>query len=37
MRVELLLIGDELLTGEVNPYPSNLIEAVRKKGGSYPG
>ena len=34
MRIELLLIGDELLTGELDPYPSMIIEAVRGSGAS---
>jgi len=34
MRIELLLIGDELLTGELDPYPSKVVEAVRGKGAS---
>jgi len=34
MRIELLLIGDELLTGELDPYPSMMASAVRGKGAS---
>jgi nicotinamide-nucleotide amidase len=34
MRIELLLIGDELLTGELDPYPSKILSAVRGKGAS---
>ncbi len=31
MRIELIHIGDELLTGEIDPYPKDLIEMVRGK------
>ncbi len=34
MRIELLLIGDELLTGELDPYPSKIACAIREKGAS---
>jgi len=34
MRIELLLIGDELLTGELDPYPSKIASAVRSRGAS---
>jgi nicotinamide-nucleotide amidase len=34
MRVELLLIGDELLTGELDPYPSKIASAIRDKGAT---
>jgi nicotinamide-nucleotide amidase len=34
MRIELLLIGDELLTGELDPYPSRIASAIRGKGAS---
>ena len=32
MRIELLIIGDELLTGQTNPYPSEMIREVRQRG-----
>ena len=32
MRIELMLIGDELLTGEVDPYPVEMIKTVRARG-----
>jgi len=32
MRIEFLLIGDELLTGEFDPYPLQIVQAVRRKG-----
>lgn len=34
MRIGLLLIGDELLTGELDPYPSKILDAIRAKGAS---
>jgi hypothetical protein len=34
MRIELLLIGEELLTGELDPYPSKMLCAVRGRGAS---
>lgn len=34
MRIELLLIGDELLTGELDPYPSKIVGAIRGSGAS---
>ncbi|HTY46483.1 MAG TPA: molybdopterin-binding protein [Methanomassiliicoccales archaeon] len=34
MRIELLLIGDELLTGKLDPYPSEMIRVMREKGAS---
>ena len=34
MRIELLLIGDELLTGELDPYPSRIAGSIRGKGAS---
>ncbi len=34
MRIELLLIGDELLTGKLDPYPSEMIHLVRERGAS---
>jgi len=31
MKIEIVHIGDELLTGEINPYPEELIQMVRRK------
>lgn len=32
MNVGIIHIGDELLTGKINPYPVEMIEAIRSKG-----
>lgn len=32
MNVGIIHIGDELLTGKINPYPAEMIEAIRSKG-----
>jgi nicotinamide-nucleotide amidase len=32
MRIELLIVGDELLTGQTDPYPAEMILLVRGKG-----
>jgi nicotinamide-nucleotide amidase len=32
MRIEFLVVGDELLTGQTDPYPSELIKEVRQRG-----
>ncbi|MDW5561672.1 MAG: molybdopterin-binding protein [Methanomassiliicoccus sp.] len=32
MRTGILHIGDELLTGEIDPYPREMIEMIRRKG-----
>ena len=32
MRIELLIVGDELLTGQTNPYPTEMIHLVRGRG-----
>lgn len=32
MRTGILHIGDELLTGEIDPYPKEMIEMIRRKG-----
>lgn len=32
MRIELLLIGDELLTGQLDPYPTRILRAIKEKG-----
>lgn len=32
MRIELLIVGDELLTGQTDPYPSEMIRLVRGRG-----
>ncbi len=32
MRIELLIVGDELLTGQTDPYPSGMIREVRDRG-----
>ncbi|MCU0861952.1 MAG: molybdopterin-binding protein [Methanomassiliicoccales archaeon] len=32
MRVELMLVGDELLTGDLDPYPAGMLKAIRGKG-----
>jgi len=34
MRIEIVHIGDELLTGEIDPFPKEIIEKVREKGAS---
>jgi nicotinamide-nucleotide amidase len=34
MKIEIVHIGDELLTGEIDPYPKALIETVRGKGAN---
>lgn len=34
MKIEVIHIGDELLTGEIDPYPKALIESVREKGAN---
>jgi len=34
MKIEVIHIGDELLTGEIDPYPTRLIEMVRAKGAN---
>ena len=31
MKISLLVIGDELLTGEIDPYPEDIISLVREK------
>ncbi len=31
MKISLLVIGDELLTGEIDPYPEEIISLVREK------
>jgi len=33
MRIELLLVGDELLTGQLDPYPARIMQAIRGEGG----
>jgi nicotinamide-nucleotide amidase len=32
MRIELLIIGDELLIGQTDPYPAEIIRLIRDKG-----
>ncbi len=32
MRIELLIVGDELLTGQTDPYPAEMIRLIRGKG-----
>ena len=32
MRLELLLVGDELLTGQLDPYPARIMKAIKQKG-----
>ena len=32
MRIELLIIGDELLTGGTDPYPAAIVSAIKGKG-----
>ena len=32
MRIELLVVGDELLTGQTDPYPEEMIRLIRGKG-----
>ncbi|MDD1743457.1 MAG: competence/damage-inducible protein A [Methanomassiliicoccales archaeon] len=32
MRIELLIVGDELLTGQTDPYPTEIINLIRSKG-----
>ncbi|MGD1060903.1 MAG: molybdopterin-binding protein [Methanomassiliicoccales archaeon] len=32
MRIELLVIGDELLTGRTDPYPAAIIGEIKKRG-----
>jgi nicotinamide-nucleotide amidase len=32
MRIELLIVGDELLTGQTDPYPTEIIRLVRGRG-----
>jgi nicotinamide-nucleotide amidase len=32
MRIEILHIGDELLTGQIDPYPKEMAGAIRAKG-----
>ncbi len=34
MRIEVVLIGDELLTGELDPYPERIVQAIRQRGAS---
>jgi nicotinamide-nucleotide amidase len=34
MKIEILHIGDELLTAEIDPYPSQMINMIRERGGS---
>jgi nicotinamide-nucleotide amidase len=34
MRIEIVHIGDELLTGEIDPFPKEMIEKVRERGAS---
>jgi nicotinamide-nucleotide amidase len=34
MRIEIVHIGDELLTGEIDPYPKTLIGMIRGKGAN---
>ncbi|MDH7508711.1 MAG: molybdopterin-binding protein [Methanomassiliicoccales archaeon] len=34
MKIEIIHIGDELLTGEINPYPTQMIQLVREKNAS---
>lgn len=33
MRIGILHIGDELLTGDLDPYPRDIIHLIRAKGG----
>ena len=32
MRIELLIVGDELLTGQTDPYPVEMISLIRGRG-----
>jgi nicotinamide-nucleotide amidase len=32
MHIELLIVGDELLIGQTNPYPTEMIRLVRERG-----
>lgn len=32
MRVELMLVGDELLSGDLDPYPAGMLRAMRGRG-----
>ncbi|MDD1773700.1 MAG: hypothetical protein LUQ14_03650 [Methanomassiliicoccales archaeon] len=34
MKIEIVHIGDELLTAEIDPYPSQIIRMIREKGAS---
>ncbi|MGD0056571.1 MAG: molybdopterin-binding protein [Methanomassiliicoccales archaeon] len=34
MKIELIHIGDELLTAEIDPYPSQMIRMIRERGAS---
>ncbi|HUV25217.1 MAG TPA: competence/damage-inducible protein A [Methanomassiliicoccales archaeon] len=34
MKIEIIHIGDELLTGDIDPYPKTLIETVRGRGAN---
>ncbi|MDD1767199.1 MAG: hypothetical protein LUQ27_01345 [Methanomassiliicoccales archaeon] len=34
MKIEIVHIGDELLTSEIDPYPSQMIRMIREKGAS---
>jgi len=34
LKIEIVHIGDELLTSEIDPYPSQMIRMIREKGAS---
>ncbi|MFP4545832.1 MAG: competence/damage-inducible protein A [Methanomassiliicoccales archaeon] len=34
MKIEMVHIGDELLTGEIDPYPRDMIELIERKGAT---
>jgi nicotinamide-nucleotide amidase len=34
LKIEIIHIGDELLTGEINPYPTQMIHLIRERGAS---
>lgn len=34
MKIEIVHIGDELLTGDINPYPAQMIQMIKQKGAS---
>lgn len=34
MKIEIVHIGDELLTAEIDPYPSQIIHLIREKGAN---